>query len=356
MRSLLALAALCAALPLLLSPARALACGGAFGANMTIDASQTLLVAHRSGTETYVFRPHFCGEAAQFGLILPIPSALAGNPALAEAGLFDDLETVSAPKHVARTECRGRVGPDGGLAHGASDAGVTGPAVIDHGQVGIFDWVLLKADSSASFTAWLDANGFPHDASAEPLFAHYVAKGWFFVAFKVTAGEEAPPEGTRLCGDFGPIQLSFPAATPVVPTRIAAASAPSYSSLRWRIYALGDQQLSATGTDFYATTRFAGGLDSATLAGLPKLSVLARAGDRLSKLDVTFSPSAEADLALGPVENVDYRETLEDITYVDCPGDPDGPGGGCSTTGPGVLPFALSALTLLPLLGRRRRR
>ncbi|HEY3446390.1 MAG TPA: DUF2330 domain-containing protein [Myxococcales bacterium] len=349
MRSLLATLCACA---FCLLAAPAYPCGGGFGAGITIDSSQTILVTHRAGVESYVFRPHFCGQAAQFGLILPVPATLTANPVLADPALFAELDRISAPTHVARTECRGRIGPDAGAANYAHDGGVSGPEIIDYGQVGIFDWVLLKADSAASFTAWLDANGFPHDASAEPLFSHYVQKGWFFVAFKVTAGESAPPAGSLLCGDLGPIQVSFTAAVPVVPTRIAAASTSAYSTLAWRIYAVAERQLGASMSEYHAKLRFSGALDSAALASAPELAKLAVAGDRLTKFEVFFSPSTEADLALASDVSNDFRETIDDVTYVDCAP----PGGGCSSTGTGAMVLGASALALAPLLWRRRRR
>ena len=52
------------------------ACGGGFGDGLEIDTSQKIVVAFKGGVETYVFSPHFCGRAASFGLILPVPSSL----------------------------------------------------------------------------------------------------------------------------------------------------------------------------------------------------------------------------------------------------------------------------------------
>src|SRR5512147_759899 len=77
---------------------RAFACGGGFGQQVTINPSQKIVLRYINGEETYVFQPHFCGKAADFGLILPIPSTLTANPTLGDASLVPDLEIISAPR------------------------------------------------------------------------------------------------------------------------------------------------------------------------------------------------------------------------------------------------------------------
>jgi hypothetical protein len=298
----------------------ALPCGGMFGPNATVDPSQTILVAHKAGTETYVFRPHFCGASTQFGLILPVPAALSKSPTLGDPALFDELAQISAPEVRKKTVCKGSE-PQGDF--GASNGGAGAPpgvAVIDKGQVGIFDWSLVKADSKASFTEWLDANGFPHAPAADAQFSHYVTAGWEFVAFKVTAGEDAPPAGMKLCGDFGPIELAFPTATPVVPTRIAAVSAGGYSP-SWRVYGLSDpaSQLTITQGQYPAMLSYGGALTATSLAGAPELAKLAAPGDRLVRLEVGFSFNGLADdLTLSTAAPQSMRATRDEIVYVDC--------------------------------------
>lgn len=352
----------------------ALPCGGAFGPSFVISNAQTIVVAHKGGTETYVFQPHFCGKATAFGLILPVPASLSSNPALADATLYDELAAVSAPRHEAQSQCRGRGGLGGGLDAGSfgGDAPNDGTTVVNQGKVGIFDWVLLKADSTAAFTSWLDANGYPHAASADTQFAQYVADGWYFVAFKVTASNKVPGANEKICGDFGPIALAFPTATPVVPTRIAAVSPSDPNPLAWRIYGVSDAQLAVNGAGYYAVSKFSGALDAAELAASPALAKLASVGDRLVKLDVQFSPSTAAtDMTLTKTAAVDHRETVYDVTYVDCdggsvPGDdagavssaqPVSSSGGCALGSGGRSgALALVVAAMAGLFVRRRRR
>jgi MYXO-CTERM domain-containing protein len=360
MRRLLALAASTCAL---VWTSTALPCGGAFGAGFTIAPSQTIIVAQHDGTESYVFQPHFCGKAAEFGLVLPVPAALSAKPALVSPSLYTELGDVSAPRHISATQCMGQ----GDFAGGGADAGLRAPpngtTVVDRGQVGIFEWSLLKADTPASFTSWLDANNYPHPAHADVQFAHYVSRGWYFVAFKVTASPTAPKATETICGDFGPLQLDFPTSTPVVPTRIAAAGEldPSQGSLRWRVYGLSPDQLGTSSSDYSDRTAFSGALSPAILSSHPALAPLARATDRLVALDLVFDPTTVADdLSLRVVPASDFRDTVTDLSYIDCTKTNPvglGGGGGCalSPTTP-ATGAGLFGLVALALVARRRRR
>lgn len=361
MRRLLALAASTCALAW---TSNALPCGGAFGPGVTISPSQTIIVAQHEGKESYVFQPHFCGKAAEFGLVLPIPAALSANPALVSPALYTELDDVSAPRHISATQC---INQGGDFAGGGADAGLRAPpnygtTVVDRGQVGIFEWSLLKADTPTSFTSWLDANGYPHPAHADVQFAHYVSRGWYFVAFKVTASPTAPKPTETICGDFGPLQLDFPAANPIVPTRIAAAGEqdPYQSSLRWRVYGLSPDQLGTANTDYSERTSFSGALSPAILSSHPALAPLARPTDRLVALDLTFDPTyVTDDLSLRAVPASDFRDTVTDLSYIDCtktyPGGLAG-GGGCalSPTAP-ATGAGLMGLVALAIVARRRR-
>lgn len=374
-----------AAVASLLYASTAFPCGGAFGPNAVVSPSQTLVVSHKAGTETYVFRPHFCGESTQFGLILPVPAALSKSPTLGNPALFAELDRISAPEVKKSRVCKGDTdgGGFGGALPGSRGNESDGVDVINQGQIGIFDWVLVKADTKASFTEWLDTNGFPHAPAADEEFAHYVNEGWHFVAFKVTAGANAPPAGKKLCGDFGPIELAFPTTTPVVPTRIAAVSAGGQSPA-WRIYGLSapSAQLAVTSNQYPAMLSYSDELTVASLAGAPELAKLGAAGDRLVRLEVGFGFDGLAkDLTLTNAAPQKFRAIKNEMEYVDCPpgvtvppqeeSDPsssaaasDGNGtndtGGCAVSPRGgatdVAVSALGALLALALVKRAKRR
>lgn len=336
-------------------PGAAAACGGFFADEVEVDPNQEILVIHRSGIETYVFRPRFCGAATDFGVILPIPATLASSPAEADAALFDELERYTAP--TIQEVCEGgAIGCIGGSI-GDDGAGSPGPGfgtgvdVVDSGSVGIFDWTLVQATSAAAFTDWLKAKGFPYDASGDAAYAHYVDAGWYFVAFEVRTGASAPSPGMRLCGDLGPLQVSFESAALVIPARITNVNATGAPPPLWRIAAIAqrEQSVETYGTGFLERTWFSGALTQAGLTDFPALAGVSQEGDRLTVLDVTFpSAGASDDIALTALQGSwDYRSTRH--VAKDC--------GGCTAGGaPMGFAGALAGLALLRALGRGRRR
>ncbi|MCC6747898.1 MAG: DUF2330 domain-containing protein [Deltaproteobacteria bacterium] len=316
---------------LVLVPRVALPCGGGFGDGLHIDPSQRILIAFRGTSETYVFNPHFCGQAAEFGLVLPVPGKLLANPSLADVKLFAELEALSAPRIEKRTACLGDRGvPEpGGWGGKGPDAGASQVTVVNKGQVGIFDWVLLKADTAAAFTDWLDANKFPYDKASAATFGHYVTQGWYFVAFKITADSKAPPPGSQLCGDLGPLTLAFETRTAVIPARIAALGGSASQPFGWRVFTLAAEQQRTLTKGVAGQLRFSGSLSSAQLAGTPELAKLALAGDRLTKLDLQFWGSAltgDISLEKDPAQ-ADFRQTIYETTYVKCDAGPSGEAG-----------------------------
>jgi len=330
----------------LLAPAAALACGAFYASNVEVASDQKIVVAHRGGVETYTFRPHFCGTAKDFGVILPIPSTLSSNPVLADNALFDQLDTFTAPTKVEVCEqpsvgCGSKLGG----VNDSGDAGTQDVNVINRGTVGIFDYVLLQATSAAAFTDWLDTNGYPRGANGSDAYASYVAKGWYFVAFKVTADTAAPAAGKKLCGDLGPIQLSFATAKPVVPARIASVN---NSSGTWRLFLVtGNQQrVDSSSTGVSSTLFFSQTLRQSELGAYGALAGASRDGERLTVLDATFIPGATGtDIGLeDDAAQADFRSQV--TVYKSCPGK-------CET-GPGVGFSVLAALALLQLLRPRR--
>lgn len=291
-------------------PPPAQACGGGFGRGLEVRPERNVLVAHHDGIETYLFDLRFCGLAAEFGLILPVPDKLTEKPSLAERRTFTDLEELTKPEVKVKKECIRVAGVGGAPGKGAGGGGSV--HVEAAGHVGIFDWSLLRADTTKAFTDWLDANHYPYpsEASALDAFRHYVDKKWHFVAFKVTAASKEPALGERVCGDFGPLRLAFPASSPIVPVRVLGAAPLGAPRHVWEIYTVGKTQLR---TDFgRVRTRFSGPLTAEGLAGAPSLKMLAQAGDRLTRLEVTFLPKdAKDDMAFrAVVPPEDFREVV----------------------------------------------
>ncbi len=196
--------------------------------------------------------------------------------------------------------------------------------------MGFLDWVQLKADTEASFTDWLTANGYPYSAAASSVFSYYVQNGWYFVAFKISQGVTPDGGSARadggsgvVCNALGPVKLSFPSTVPVVPSRMASAGTVptgSYSyAFSWRIFGItsGDQQLAFTdGANGSRVLGYSGALGTADVSALTGLAL---AGDRLTKLTLTFSyGSTDPDVGLSLASASDYRETRYIYQYVLC--------------------------------------
>jgi MYXO-CTERM domain-containing protein len=318
----------------LLAPA-AFPCGAPFGTGINVDPKQDIVVVHKDGVETYVFQPRFCGTASDFGLILPVPSKLSAAPTLSKASVFTQVDKLSQPEYRTQTMCDtgGRTGSAGGTS-GTSNAGGSGTTVVSSGTVGFMDFTQLKADTTASFTDWLDKNGYPYDTLAKNAFSYYVDKGWYLLAFKISQGTVSA--GTTVCKDLGPVKFSFPSELPVIPTRMAtarnrdASGALAYaSSFSWRVFGIttGTKQIAfAAGTSYQRTLGFSGLLKA---GDLDQLDGLAEAGDRLDKLSMSFDYGSTApDIALSLASGTDFREVITTYSYVKCPDAslPDAPG------------------------------
>ena len=306
-------------------------CGAPFGTGISANPQQDIIVAYKNGVETYVFQPTFCGTASSFGLILPVPSNLTALPALSDQQAFTAVDSLSRPTYVTTTSCYPSNGTAGGGPPDGSARMDAGATVVSSGRVGFLDWVQLKADTEQSFTDWLTTNGYPYSTAASSVFSYYVQKGWYFVAFRISPGAAVPDGGSTradggsgvYCNALGPVKLSFTSTVPVVPSRMATAGTVStgYSyAFSWRIFGIttGDQQLDFTGGNGANRTL---GYSGALAAGdVSFLAGLAQAGDRLSKLTLTFSyGSTDPDVDLSLASAVDYRQIIYNTQYVYCP-------------------------------------
>jgi len=323
-------------------------CGGGFGTGIAVNPQQDIIIVWKDGVETYVFQPIFCGTATDFGLILPVPSELSQMPALADQQAFATAIALSEPKKVKVSSSSGIGCGSSGSNSSAGGSQNSVPTVVASGRVGFLDWVQLKAQTEASFTDWLTANGYPYSATSATVFSYYVQNGWYFLAFRISQGV-APDSGTP-CTALGPVAFAFPTSTPVVPSRMAGAGSTTASSgaslYTWRIFGIsyGDVQLGAG-----SNLRYSGLINE---SDLPSLAGLAQTGDRLTRLNITFDANtADADVNLGMASAGDYRAT----EYV-----PDDSDSACSVTRTSrsgnsfILP--LFALVLAGLIRWRRRR
>ncbi|HEY5284300.1 MAG TPA: DUF2330 domain-containing protein, partial [Polyangia bacterium] len=303
----------------LLAGAAAFACGAAFGPSITVDPHQDIIVAWKDNVETYVFQPVFCGTTTDFGLIMPVPSTLSQKPSLTDQQAFTAAAALSEPTKRQVVQKNGGIACAGGSAGGMKTGAVDTPTVVASGQVGFLDWAELKADTEASFTDWLAANGYPYSSTSAGVFSYYVQKGWYFVAFRIS--QEAAPDGGTICRALGPVALSFPTPVPVVPSRMASAgNGSSVASQRfsWRLFGIthGDAQLAfSETTNSNNVLMYSGAIKDGDVASF---SGLAEAGDRLTRLTLSFSGgSSDPDIGLTLAAPADYRGTEDVYVYDD---------------------------------------
>ncbi len=300
----------------LLASTAALACGAPFGNGVEVDPHQDIIVVWKDNVETYVFQPIFCGTATDFGLILPVPALLTQSPALSDQQAFTTVAALSEPEKVQVTQ-HNSIGCAGGSAAGGKSGTIdNGTSVVASGRVGFLEWKQLKAETVASFTDWLTANGYPYTSAASSVFSYYVGKGWYFLAFRIS--QEAVTGGGTICRALGPVAFSFPTTVPVVPSAMASAGATAGSSQRfsWRIFGItrGDTQLGFSGGSYGDNMLWYSG--AITAADVPPLAGLGEAGDRLTRLTLAFYAGTTTDVALGLNTPQDYRGK-EYITVVD---------------------------------------
>jgi hypothetical protein len=339
-----------AGLAILLAHGAAHACGASFGPSIKVDPHQDIIVAWKDAVETYAFQPTFCGSSTDFGLILPVPAKLAGIPAIIDQQAFVQAAALSEPnKRRVKADQGGGCGLGGGTM-GASKGMADVPTVVASGRVGMLDWSELKAETVSSFTSWLDANGYPYSPAAAKVFAYYVQKGWYFVAFRIS--QEAVSGTGTVCRSLGPVSLSFPSPAPVIPSAMASADNPTVAGqVSWRIFGItpGDVQLTfATADGHYKILWYAGTIASDEV---PAFSGLAAAGDRLTRLALVFSKAEASDVELKLDPAMDYRGT-EDVLIYDETGCSLGPG---HDSGPGAWVWLCGLALAGGLVWRRRR-
>jgi hypothetical protein len=300
--------ALAMAMASLLAARPAFPCGGGFGPGIRVNPQQDIIVVWKDGIETYVFQPTFCGTATNFGLILPVPAQLTQEPTLSDQQAFTTAIALTEPKKVEKDMSGPAIGC-GSSDNGATDGTNRGPTVVASGRVGFLDWIQLKAENQASFTNWLTANGYPFpdvvtnyadNFRMRSVFDYYVTQGWYFLAFKIS--QDAVPDGGTVCKSLGPVSFAFPTSAPVVPSRMASAgSTMTTSSFTWRVFGItqGDVQLDAE-----SGLAFSGAIPDSAVAAL---AGLAQPGDRVTRLNLTFSPSRNVDVALRIAPAVNYQ-------------------------------------------------
>jgi hypothetical protein len=202
------------------------ACGGTFcdigPRAMPVDQTgENILYVIDGGKVEAHIQIQYRGDAARFSWILPIPA----QPEI-EVGsepLFARLLATTVPTYGYATQregCGGSGGAGGQGGGGGSIAdastGDGGSVVVAQKQVGAFETTTLSGGTD-EVVNWLTSNGYQMAPDAPALFQDYVARGFMFVAVKLTGGAGID--------EIHPLVVRYAGTEPCVPiklTRVAA--------------------------------------------------------------------------------------------------------------------------------------
>lgn len=214
---------------------------------------QQAMIAWNDGVQTLAIETRFDGTGRRFAWVIPVPAVPSIEPAT--TGLFPTLRVIGAPKlarvgngamhfavlallaylilRASDSESRrswmiitsALIGltvfvllilvPSLGSARG-SPAFTAGLTVVDRKVVGSYETTTISGDSADPVIAWLTANGFAAPEASRPVIADYAAKGWCFVACKLTREAESGVATPH------PLVFTFPVERPVYPLRLTA--------------------------------------------------------------------------------------------------------------------------------------
>ncbi|MEZ4317889.1 MAG: DUF2330 domain-containing protein [Myxococcota bacterium] len=188
-------------------------------------------VDERLGTVEAHVQIFYEGPPDQFGWVVPVSAQ--PEVFLSTDALFEALGTRLAPtvrlNFASEGNCGGRSGcaPPGVNRDASSevdsglqfDTDAPPVEVVDEGQVGPYDFVVLQADTSDALVSWLQGHQFAIPDTLTGVLAPYLTPDAHFLAVRLSKDADAgdiAPLGWRYDGDAAsiPIQLTSIAAAP----------------------------------------------------------------------------------------------------------------------------------------------
>jgi hypothetical protein len=214
----------------------ALACGGLMcdaGPTPVVQNAERIafLVDEAAGEVEAHVQIFYEGPPDAFAWVVPV--AAAPEVFLSSESLFDAIAIGLAPQvqllQTTEGTCKGERNFSLGCAEytlAARDAsdfdtGTDGGGVnvVDQGQVGPYDHVVLQASDEGALITWLQDNGYAVPSNLTPLLAPYLVDGGHFVAIRL--------QKDRDTGDIAPLGFRYRATDASIPIQLTAlASAP----------------------------------------------------------------------------------------------------------------------------------
>lgn len=178
-------------LSLLLASSVAWPCAGLFTESSQIassDAQEVILRLDEDRTEIE-YNVRYDGNASDFGWIIPIPGAFVDLEE-ADAALFDEYRSLTAPQYIDHGEDVKGCGCGGGAKSGGdlenrSDTASDFSVELASGFAGSYEYTVLDGANTAAVVAWLDDNGWESGDQGEAL-SIYSLLEMDFVAMKLT--------------------------------------------------------------------------------------------------------------------------------------------------------------------------
>ncbi|HMI84909.1 MAG TPA: DUF2330 domain-containing protein [Polyangiaceae bacterium] len=368
MRSLRGTAVACAAgaLYFAAAPRSAHACGGTFcdigPRAMPVDQTgENILFVMDAGKVEAHIQIQYRGDAARFSWILPVPALpeieVGSDP------LFAKLLAGTVPTFgysTQRDSC-GTVITGGATSTGAGGSGgldprtnadaATGGVVVAQKQVGAFEATTLSGGAD-ELVDWLGTNGYQMPTEAPALFQDYVARGYLFVAVKLTGGTGID--------QIHPLVVRYAGSKPCVPIKLTKVAA--VENMGIRTFFLGTTRVGPTnfksielntvrldwmtfGSNYKELV--SGAVDSPVANG--KAFVTEYAGSTAILGSMRLTPQAWDPTAFGLLTAVEAVERMKLQGFLACGKGPRPDAG--PFPGPSDTPFCASSHPLvLPLL------
>lgn len=254
-----------------LPPRAARACGGGVVTRVqsgTIGANaQRIVISVHGGTTDVITQIGVPATTADYGVLIPVPSAPTLDPSPVASADIDVLDTKTAPTFIQQPNNEGGI-PLPSCGCGSSDKGGVGQP-FDAGvhvsqpvTIGPVTAVSLTADTGDAINAWLADNGFVVPTGDQSLVDAYAGTGRYFIAIRrsdtaATGGATSVGVHFTLAGDERGLPLRFArlgAATTVAFTVFVAADAVVAPSSPFAALTINDLSGNEVNTKGYAST------------------------------------------------------------------------------------------------------
>lgn len=177
---------------------------------------QRAIIFYEDNTETLILTSGFQGNAKDLVWIVPTPS----KPEITKASeeIFTNIAQLARPRY------------DYGYSYGAimevsmGKVAESGVRVIESKQVDYYDVNVLLATSSNDLVKWFNENNYSYPKEYSYVLEHYINKGWYFTAIKVSPEAQGATEVIVDLkeGNPTPVKLTFLSEKVVFPLKISS--------------------------------------------------------------------------------------------------------------------------------------